>query len=466
MSHPQQLGKYLITGLVGEGAMGIVYRGLDPVIKRTVAIKMLRQRLIEQGAAGASLAARFRNEAQAAGRLMHSGIVAVHDYGEDALGPYIVMEYVEGATLRDHLRQQRRFDDAEIVGLMGQLLDALHYAHEQGVWHRDIKPANLILTPAGRLKVADFGIARIETVGLTQVSSSIGTPGHMAPEQYTGDQVDRRADIFACGVLLYQLLTARSPFGGSNENVMFQTLNSDPMPPSRVSSAERPGWFDALVATAMAKRPEDRYPTALLFKQALLSRGRAVLDIEMPVTQVPPPPPRFVATPANETAEPGSAHPSSASGSRWNPDTLSRFESELALMLGPLARVLVRRAAKESTDVASLRTRLAAELTTAGERDSFLRRTEGTPVAAGGTFGSQGSGGATRRHDDTLIGENVVRRAERALAHHVGPIARVLTAQAAAQAQSRQDFFARLLDHVETDAGRHQLRQALQQLGS
>lgn len=265
-----RLGKYDIVGLVGEGAMGVVYKALDPVIRRTVAIKVLRSSLIEDGPEGAALLARFRREAQAAGRLMHPGIVTIHDYGEDASSPYIVMEYVEGHTLAHHLKSRRRFGDAEVVHLMSQLLDALHHAHEQGVWHRDIKPSNLILTAQGRLKIADFGVARIEAAGPVTVNAAgTGTPGHMAPEQYNGQRVDHRADIFASGVLLYQLLTSCSPFGGSDANVMWETLNNEPMAPSEVCGGLGREAFDAVVATAMAKQREDRYASALDFKYAL-----------------------------------------------------------------------------------------------------------------------------------------------------------------------------------------------------
>jgi serine/threonine protein kinase len=276
---PGTLGKYSVIDVVGEGAMGVVYKAVDPVIRRTVAIKSLRPGLIEPGREGADLLARFRREAQAAGRLMHPGIVTIYDYGEDARSPYIVMEYVEGHTLMHHLKSGRRFEDAEVVQLMNQLLDALHHAHLQGVWHRDIKPSNLILTPEGQLKIADFGVARIETSGPITLTANTGTPGHMAPEQYSGQRVDHRVDIFASGVLLYQLLTSCSPFGGSYANVMFETMNNEPMPPSQVCGSPDREPFDAVVGTAMAKQREDRYASARDFKHALnQAAARAILQ--------------------------------------------------------------------------------------------------------------------------------------------------------------------------------------------
>jgi serine/threonine-protein kinase len=474
MDHPTKLAKYTIDAVIGEGAMGVVYKATDTVLRRTVAIKMLRRQLVEQGGGG-SLLARFRNEAQAAGRLMHPNIVAVHDYGEHALGPYIVMEHVQGTTLKEPLRERVRFSDEEVVDLMLQLLEGLHFAHEQGVWHRDVKPANLLLTPSRRLKIADFGVARITNVGLTQVSSTIGTPGHMAPEQYAGEQIDRRVDIFAAGVLLYQLLTQRAPFAGASESVMFQTLHVQPPAPSQVHGSERPDWFDAVVARAMAKRPQDRYPTALEFGAALRRRG----GVEETAREAPPPAPARAAAAAQEGAAtapsgPGSAGSAgSAPGSQWDPDTLALVERELAHAIGPMARVLVRRAAKSSVDVESLRQLLASQIERTEAREQFLRRTR--PRTAGVT-GTHPTGGSTApststpapapapvpapRHD-TLFGEQLAREAEIELTRHVGPIARVLVARAAARARSRDEFLALLVEHVPDEAGRERLRQAL-----
>jgi serine/threonine protein kinase len=495
MPHPTHLSKYTISSVIGEGAMGVVYKATDTVLKRTVAIKTLHRHLVEQGG-GAALLARFRNEALAAARLMHPNIVAVHDYGEHDFEPYIVMEYVEGSTLSGPLRSRIRFDEPTIVDLMRQLLDGLHFAHEQGVWHRDIKPSNLLLNPAGRLKIADFGIARIASMGLTQLSSTIGTPGHMAPEQYSGELVDRRADIFAAGVLLYVLLAQRPAFVGSNENVMFQTLNSDPLPPSRVHGSRRPVWFDAVVARAMAKRPDDRYPNALEFKNELegwLARERGVpLPQRMPSpAEVPPPvelqllnpdpsPPLAAVAPPRTPSRGGPPAAGERSTQDWNATqgaggtpapgtqpvwqwdnaTLSRLEGELSKVIGPMARVLVRRAARSTHDLESLRNTLAGQIDTDLQRDQFMNLTK--PMAGDHSTGGsqvQGAPGMTdalvaptnARADDTLIGEHSVRKAEAELASFVGPIARVMAARAASKARSPEQFFHLLSLEVSDD---------------
>jgi serine/threonine-protein kinase len=216
MPLPERLGKYSIVEVLGKGAMGVVYKAFDPHIRRTVALKVIRKEIIDDDQS-ATLIARFKNEAQAAGRLTHPGIVAVYEYGEDEAVAYIAMEYVQGKGLREYFQRGTRFGLGDVVSIMTQLLDGLGYAHEQGVIHRDIKPANIIIMGNGKLKVADFGIAHLDSSKLTHLGTVMGTPGYMAPEQYSGAAVDRRADIFSSGVVLYQLLTGVKPFTGTTE---------------------------------------------------------------------------------------------------------------------------------------------------------------------------------------------------------------------------------------------------------
>ena len=187
--------------------------------------------------------ARFKNEAKAAGRLHHPNIVGVYEYGEDAEVTFIAMEYVEGAGLREYLNRRVTFDFAQLVALMDQLLNALEFAHARGVVHRDIKPSNLIVTNQGVLKVADFGIARVDRTDLTMAGMLIGTPLYMSPEQCRGLDVDSRSDLFSAGVVLYELLTGEKPFRGNMEQITYKICHEDPEPPSRLSklqSARRP----------------------------------------------------------------------------------------------------------------------------------------------------------------------------------------------------------------------------------
>ncbi|MFC7539342.1 serine/threonine-protein kinase [Siccirubricoccus deserti] len=260
-------GKYELRGTLGAGAMGTVYDAVDRMIERRVAIKVVK-RPPPGDPEGEEAHGRFRREAQAAGRLSHNNIVGVYDYGENADSAWIVMELVEAGSLKDRLDKKERFPVAEIVRVMEQVLAALAYSHGRGVVHRDIKPANIMLAHDGTVKMADFGIARLENSSMTQVGTIMGTPSYMAPEQLRGETVDARADIWAAGVMLYQLLTGEKPFDGGLAALMHKALHTEPVPPSQLS-VTTPRAFDAVVAKALAKRPEDRWPTAIAFAEAI-----------------------------------------------------------------------------------------------------------------------------------------------------------------------------------------------------
>src|SRR5262245_27933000 len=271
MTTPQHLGKYQITEVRGQGAMGVVYKGFDPGIRRIVAIKTIRRELVEGERHAAAMLARFRNEAQAAGKLSHPGIVAVYDYGEDAEVAYIAMEFVEGNSLREYIGRGTRFAERDAVSIMSQLLEALGHAHEHRVWHRDIKPGNIIVMRSGKVKIADFGIARVEASELTQTGVMMGSPGYMAPEQYAASQIDHRADLFAAGVVFYQLLSGAKPFVGTTEQVSYQTCHQEPLRPSLADPGK--GWerYDPVIAKGLSKKPEDRYQAAESFRAAVLA---------------------------------------------------------------------------------------------------------------------------------------------------------------------------------------------------
>ena len=270
-------GRYQVAELIGRGGMAEVHAGHDTRLGRTVAIKMLRSDL----ARDPTFLARFRREAKSAAGLNHPAIVAVYDSGEDedveaggatvAL-PYIVMEYVEGHTLREVLTQERIMDPADAARVTEGVLDALSYSHRMGIVHRDIKPANVMLTPAGAVKVMDFGIARAiadSAATMTQTESVIGTAQYLSPEQAQGQQVDARSDLYSTGCLLYELLTGRTPFvGDSPVSVAYQHVGQPPQPPS----AHQPGLsseLDAVVLHALVKDRDARYQDAGQFRADL-----------------------------------------------------------------------------------------------------------------------------------------------------------------------------------------------------
>jgi eukaryotic-like serine/threonine-protein kinase len=266
MTQPRLLGgRYELDGVVGRGGMAEVYRARDIRLDRIVAIKTLRADL----ARDQIFQARFRREAQSAASLNHPNIVAVYDTGEDmATGvpvPYIVMEFVDGRTVRDLLQDGHRLLPERSLEIIDGVLRALDYSHQAGIVHRDIKPGNVMVTRNGDIKVMDFGIARAMSdaqATMTQTAQVIGTAQYLSPEQARGERVDSRSDLYSTGCLLYELLTGRPPFtGDSPVAIAYQHVRENPIPPSRVDP-DVPGWADAIVLKAMAKSPADRYQTA------------------------------------------------------------------------------------------------------------------------------------------------------------------------------------------------------------
>jgi eukaryotic-like serine/threonine-protein kinase len=266
MTQPRLLGgRYELDGIVGRGGMAEVYRARDLRLDRVVAVKTLREDL----ARDQTFQARFRREAQSAASLNHPSIVAVYDTGEDSAGishvPFIVMEYVDGRTIRDLLRDDRRLLPERALEITDGVLRALDYSHRAGIVHRDIKPGNVMLNRQGEIKVMDFGIARAVAdtqATMTQTAQVIGTAQYLSPEQARGERVDSRSDLYSVGCLLYELLTGRPPFtGDSPVAIAYQHVREAPIPPSRVDP-ELPAWADAIVLRAMEKDPDARYQSA------------------------------------------------------------------------------------------------------------------------------------------------------------------------------------------------------------
>jgi serine/threonine-protein kinase len=279
MKHPQSLGRYKIKGVLGKGAMGLVYDGLDPTLDRRVAIKTIRTTTLDEATAR-HYAMRFRREVRAVARLNHANIVQVYDFGNEGDLAYIVMEHIQGKELKDHFDAGERLDLRATYRIMTQLLDALDFAHEAGVIHRDIKPANVMLDAAGQVKLTDFGVARISDPDAdlgeaTRAGQMIGTPSYMSPEQIQGQAIDRRTDIFSAGILFYQLVTGRKPFEGTQWALAKKIVQDDPQWPSTL--VQVPPAIDAVAARALAKAPEARYQSARGFAEDVrrLAEGKA-----------------------------------------------------------------------------------------------------------------------------------------------------------------------------------------------
>lgn len=255
----EKIGKYEIIDLLGKGAMGIVYKALDPDIDREVAVKTIRFDLISDDEEKNELMLRFIREARAAGRLGHPNIITIHDVGKEKDMTYIVMQYIEGPSLQNWISSKKKFSAPDIVKLMLQLCDALDFAHQRGIVHRDIKPANILLDIHGKPHICDFGVAHVEMSTITQTGTTIGTPSYMSPEQVMGKKIDKRSDIFSLGAILYELLTGKRPFDGESiTTVIYKIVNEEAIPLAQVRK-ELPPEFELIIAKALAKDPDSRY---------------------------------------------------------------------------------------------------------------------------------------------------------------------------------------------------------------
>ncbi len=309
--------------------MGVVYEGRDPNLDRRVAIKTVKVENLSEEAA-AEYEHRFRTEARSAARLQHPNIVSVYDSDRDADVAFLVMEYIQGDDLKHHLDRGVRYSLEQSLKIIRDLLSALDYAHKQGIVHRDVKPANLLIEPGGRVKLTDFGVARIQDSGeATRTQGSmVGTLKYMAPEQVQGQKIDSRADLFSVGVVLYQLLTDKRPFDGDNDfSIIHQIIGHTPPPPSSVNPRLPPA-IDAVVARALAKERDERFATARDFAVALQAAIRRAED----QTVVPPvnPNKKVEYAASRPLTRPGTVPP----GSMTTPSTgtLSSVTQELELV--------------------------------------------------------------------------------------------------------------------------------------
>ncbi|MBX3674208.1 MAG: protein kinase [Burkholderiales bacterium] len=269
MQIPERIGKYAIQAILGKGATGLVYRGFDPGIKRPVALKVITKSLLDP-ADLEYVISRFRHEAEAVGRLTHPRIAAIYDFIETDEIACIVMELVNGKSLAHHLKEVTQYGFKDTWEIVRQILDGLAYSHGQGVIHRDLKPGNVLINDDGRIKITDFGVARIDTSTLTVMGDIVGTPHYMAPEQFGGQEATPRTDLYQVGVMLYELLTGTRPFTGNNVEILRRVVNERPANPS--THNPKVTWqLDWVVQKALAKDPADRFGSAREFSDALKS---------------------------------------------------------------------------------------------------------------------------------------------------------------------------------------------------
>ena len=364
--YPARLGRYEVFETLAQGRMGPIFRGLDRASERIVVLKTIsRERLESYGSAAIS---RFQNEARAATALHHPGIVEIYECGEGGGLAFVAMEYVAGCGLRE----RTRVEVADAASLVTQLLDALDYAHDQGVVHRAIKPSNLLLTINGQLRVADFGVARLEP----------SPTDYMSPELFIGMPTDRRSDIFSAGVVFYELLTGESPFAGSGKSIVDRVCNDKQRSPS-VVNPRVPAVFDRVCAKSLAKAASDRYPTARAFCVDLSEAYVAAFGSAIGQTVSSETVSTLTSRPgnsANKAGAPPSVIKSSSSNQiaafTWPEETLRTVEKQLAKFVGPLARIIVKEAASRTTDTERLYSIAAESLGKEDDRRAFLAQRE------------------------------------------------------------------------------------------
>jgi serine/threonine-protein kinase len=319
------VGRYQILEKVGQGGMGTVYKAFDPLLERTVAVKVIAT----QFEGNPHLRERFFREARAAGHLSHKNIIVIHDLGEQDGQPFLAMEFLEGTNLDARMRSVGRMRLDRTLQVIGEVCDGLEYAHGHGVIHRDIKPANIFITDSGHVKLLDFGLARLVSSELTRSNTMIGTVNYMAPEQIRGEKVDHRADIFSAGVVVYELLTGKKAFeGDSFATTIYKILQEIPEPPQRIDPSI-PASIVEIVDRAMAKARDERYQTigemlrdVMLAREALkgsdptavVPRGVAQRPPSDPARPVDSPIPVAIAA-GPGTPPPASGPPVGASGS-------------------------------------------------------------------------------------------------------------------------------------------------------
>ncbi|MDT7543079.1 MAG: eukaryotic-like serine/threonine-protein kinase [Acidobacteriota bacterium] len=301
-------GNYKVAAKIGEGGMGAVYKAVDLMLERDVAIKVLKPELADQP----DVVERFRAEAVTLAKLNHPKIATLYSFFRDSGLYLMVMEFVPGQTLADLIAARGALDCGRAVQLFSQALEGIDYAHSLGVIHRDIKPANVMMTPAGVVKVMDFGIARVlGSARMTRAGHLIGTIEYMPPEQVRGQHTDARSDIYSSGIVLYEMLTGRVPFMNDSEYNLMRAQIEEPPPPPREFSADIPEAIERAILRALAKKPEDRFSTAGEFRTALLEAApNAAPSVVVPYV----PPTRVEIAHASSPSPQAGANVSVASG--------------------------------------------------------------------------------------------------------------------------------------------------------
>ena len=440
---PVSIGRFLIQATLGRGAMGAIYKAHDPDIERPVAIKLIRADLLESSERDAYLA-RFRREAQAAGRCSHPNIVALYDYALHEGNPYLAMEFIDGITLAQARPADGRFAAADTLFVMLQVLAALHCAHAAGVVHRDIKPANIMLVNGTQVKVADFGIARLNASELTSHDGLVGTPSYMSPEQCRGAAIDHRSDLFSAGVVMYEMLAGHKPFRGDSTAELLAKIVMQEPPDLHALAPQAGTALCAVITRCLAKAPEQRYASAQDLTQALKAAAANLgtnFDERTIVAPLSP-----LGVPVAAIAAAGST-PAAGLDAEFDPAWLDTLSRKLATWVGPMASYLVQTAARRARTVDDLCHELETKLENPTARQALHQELQRQrSVLAGHSFAAPGtgtdaaaaSGAAAMVATVAAISAADIEQLHTRLARHLGPMARVVVKRAAPGAASLQ----------------------------
>src|SRR5580704_538742 len=434
MNTVRSIGRYRIEALLGTGAMGEVYRAHDPAIDRLVAIKVVRPELVA-GSGGEQLLERFRREARAAGRRFHPNIVAIWDFGDNNGMPFLVMELVEGQSLDHLIKSCGSLEPRRSVAIVTQVLSALGFAHASGIVHRDIKPSNIMVLPGDQVKVADFGIARLEASEFTIVGDLLGTPAYMAPEQLSGGPIDHRTDLFATGVILFEMLTGVKPFRGKSITEIISFMEKRGPEDIRALNPAVPEAMKRVIAKSVAFDPAERYADAAAF-------SKAVADA-MPGL---PGEPQLTANVAQTTSRESS----------FSADLLREAERDLATFIGPMASIAVRRAVRNASDLLELYELLGRQVADPKDRAEFLARGRQRAAAGLGRPRPPPARTIERSSASPVKSPNPasIMAIESDLTRYIGPIARILVKRELGRFESLAKLCLVLATHIPDERER------------
>jgi len=457
---PLSIGKYRIDHILGEGSMGVVYKGYDESIDREVAIKTIHYNLLA-GSKKEEYLYRFRKEAQAAARCLHTSILTVFDYGEDVDTPYIVMEYYNGTDLKSYLKDNE-ITRSDALNITQQLLDGLQYAHLRGIVHRDLKPGNIFIHNGQNVKISDFGVARIDQSDITQTGQLVGTLRYMAPEMLKGHDIDHRTDLYSTGIILYELLI----LSGSVD--LAKGKNSLRVDLKHKDITAIPKSCRSVIRKALAVEPDQRYQTAASFALDLRKLLRLdefniaaatdtytiseelteVLDNAESLGHIPEP----LFTGENNSSE----TPASAPATEWDAAFLSSLENNLTFYIGPFAHLLIKKRINTVNNKNALVELLAESIPDHNDRHAFIISSIGSLSPSLPILNKSVSSDSHGESGDDLniewsLSSDHLKTIESRLAYFIGPLASTIIKKVSTTVISEEELYQRLAQFIPTE---------------